>query len=179
MMNFRARMKEQSPVCLPHWKRTLGTTVLLLSLSAGANAADRQDISAQAVTDPKGVVLSVQTPFAPIEKQDENDERGHVRLTVYDSKENFLEKPFLKSTAPVNERGEAVLSLGPLPEGEYAFVAYYDKNGDRKLNRSFIGRPKEPFAFSNGVRPKLRKPKFKRTKVNVVPGDVIVIRIKD
>jgi len=48
------------------------------------------------------------------------------------------------------------------------------------LNRGkVIGRPKEPLAFSNGVKPKLRKPRFEEAKVDVVPGSVVVLTLDD
>ena len=48
------------------------------------------------------------------------------------------------------------------------------------LNRGkVLGRPKEPVAFSNGVVPKLRKPRYDETKVAVAPGSVVVITLKD
>ncbi|MEM9170459.1 MAG: DUF2141 domain-containing protein [Pseudomonadota bacterium] len=76
--------------------------------------------------------------------------------------------------------GLAVMELGALPAGDYAFAVYFDKNGDGKLNRGkVLGLPKEPFAFSNDVRPKLRKPTFEETKVAVEPGSVVVIRMDD
>jgi uncharacterized protein (DUF2141 family) len=73
-----------------------------------------------------------------------------------------------------------VLALGDLAPGEYAFAAYLDENGDGKLNRGkVLGRPKEPVAFSNGVKPKLRKPRYDETKVSVAPGSVVVITLED
>ena len=32
------------------------------------------------------------------------------------------------------------------------------------MNRKFIGIPKEPYAFSNNIRPKLSKPTFEECK---------------
>lgn len=39
-----------------------------------------------------------------------------------------------------------------LPEGEYAAVAYHDKDDNGKLDKNFIGYPTEPFGFSNNPR---------------------------
>ena len=189
MKLFMAHIKKQDPAGLAPktWGRISGMALAailsasfsVVSASSKGLAADREDIAIYEQADPKGVVLTVQTPFSPVVKKDEDDARGYVRLSVYDSRETFLEEASLKVTAPVNEKGEAILPLGPLTPGDYAFVAYYDKNGDRKLNRGLIGRPKEPLAFSNGVRPRVRKPKFKDAKIGVAPGSVIVLQIKD
>jgi uncharacterized protein (DUF2141 family) len=117
------------------------------------------------------VVLAVEAAFAA--------PGAAVRFTVYDSAENFLETPALKDEATVGEDGLAVLPLRGLAPGDYAFVAYLDENGDKKLNKNAIGKPKEPFIFSNNVKPKLRKPTFAETRVDVANGDVVVMRLED
>lgn len=119
------------------------------------------------------VIAAVQTTFVV--------EAGkHVRLSVYDSKEHFLEMPAMKHEGELDETGLALVALRGLTPGEYAFVAYLDEDGDGKLKRGgVLGRPKEPLAFSNGVVPKLRKPRFDETKVLVEPGSVVVITLKD
>jgi uncharacterized protein (DUF2141 family) len=118
-----------------------------------------------------GVVLAVRSDFAPV--------GGHVRITVYDDEANFLEMAAAKLEALVNDEGVALLTIKNLEPGDYAFVAYLDENGDGKLNRNALGKPKEPYIFSNDVRPKLRKPTFEETKVAVAPGEVVVLTLKD
>ena len=100
-----------------------------------------------------------------------------MRLSVYDSAGSFLETALAKIEAPVDETGVAIVTMGALAEGDYAFVAYYDENGDGVLNRGALGLPKERYAFSNGVRPKLRRPKFDDAKVTVRSGSLVVLRI--
>ncbi len=119
-------------------------------------------------SDPMSVVLAVRTEF--------NAVGGAVRLSVYDEKA-FLEQAAIKHQGVVNEEGLAVVSIHGLAPGAYAFVAYYDENGDGKLNRGTLGQPKEPVAFSNGVKPKLRKPRFDEAKVDVAPGAVVVLTL--
>jgi uncharacterized protein (DUF2141 family) len=138
------------------------------TLAAGAAAAAaKAELSGYAK--PEAVVLAVKADFAP--------PGGAVRLTVYDSKERFLRMPLVKQQGVINEEGVAVIALSNLAAGAYSFAAYYDENGDGKLNRGTLGRPKEPFVFSNDIRPKMRKPKFDETAVNVVPGDVVVMTL--
>jgi len=117
------------------------------------------------------VVLAIRSEFAP--------PGGHVRLAVYDDPAKFLDEAAAKHEAVINEQGLALITLKDLRPGDYAFVAYYDRNGDGKLNRNPLGKPKEPYIFSNDVRPKLRKPTFEETKVAVAPGEVVVMTLKD
>lgn len=123
--------------------------------------------------DPTNAVLAVRADFAAAPG-------GSVRISVYDSDKSFLERAIVKYRVTIDENGVAVTPLRGLRPGMYAFVAYYDENGDGRLNRGgVLGKPKEPIAFSNGVRPKLRKPHFDEAKVDVEPGAVVVLTLAD
>lgn len=115
------------------------------------------------------VILAVNAAFAPV--------NGNVRVTVYDSSANFLESPSAKYQASVNTNGRAFIDLGPIAPGEYAFVAYYDENRDGKLNRGALGIPMEPYAFSNGAKPKFRKPRFEEASVSIGAGSIVKIEL--
>lgn len=123
-------------------------------------------------SDPNGVVAAVQTKF--------HTEAGKsVRLAVYDSEANFLEMASIKHQGTLDESGLALVRFLGMEPGDYAFAAYLDENDDGRLNRGPLGIPKEPIAFSNGVVPKLRRPEFSETKVDVAPGSVVVITLED
>lgn len=143
----------------------------LFAFGSGAAVADSapgHDAFARlSATD--SIVLAVQADFG----------KGRdVRLTVYDDPSTFLETPASRHHARVGDDGLAVVAVPGLKAGEYAFVAYLDENGDGKLNRNALGKPKEPFIFSNDVKPKLKKPSFDETKVYVAPGEVVVLTLK-
>ncbi|MBI1364437.1 MAG: DUF2141 domain-containing protein [Alphaproteobacteria bacterium] len=121
--------------------------------------------------EPGAVVLAIRTGVRAA--------GGKVRLLGYDDPAAFLERATVKYDALVNADGVAVIPLHGLHKGQYAFLAYYDENGDGKLNRNALGRPKEPYGFSNDVRPKLHKPHFNDVKVDVAPGEVIVLTLRD
>lgn len=147
--------------------------VALATLSASSNAGSyRPEMDIARLADPDSIVLAVLATFPT--------RGGDVRVSVYPDADSFLERASLKETAPVDADGLAVVKLHDLSPGPYAFVAYYDANGDGMLNRGgVLGKPKEPYAFSNGVRPKLRKPRFDETAVDVQPGEVVVLTLED
>lgn len=153
-------------------RKFLGIGLLL----AGAGAAHADSAPGPnpflKFANPSGAVAAVQTAFAA--------EPGKaVRLAIYDSEEAFLEQARAKLEATLDETGLALLPL-ELEPGQYAFAAYLDENGDGKLNRGkILGRPKEPVAFSNGAKAKLRKPHFDEAKVDVTVGSVVVITLED
>ena len=131
------------------------------------------------IVDPAGVVLAVEAYFAADRRDEDGAEAGMVRVNAYADEATFLSEPTLKAQSAVGENGIAVVKFGALPPGDYAFVAYFDANGDQQLNRGRLGRPKEPYAFSNGVRGRLRRPKFKETAVPVGDGAIVVITLSD
>lgn len=155
-------------------RKVVGITAVIVAIGAAqaASAPSQIDVFAK-YSDPAHIVAAVKTKFNAAPGQ-------AVRLAVYDSEEAFLQEARAKHEAPLGSDGVAVLPLDDLDAGEYAFAAYLDVNGDGKLNRGkVLGRPKEPVAFSNGVTPKLRKPRYDETKVSVAPGSVVVITLED
>ena len=154
-----------------------GVAAALTMVCLGAKAASKADSLDPAAhfdeyADPMSVVAAVQTDFAAASGQ-------RVRLSVYDSEDNFLEMAAIKHQGDLDEKGLALVRFYGMKPGDYAFVAYLDENGDGKLNRGPLGAPREPYAFSNGVVPKLRRPKFDEAKVKVAPGSVVVMTLKD
>lgn len=51
-----------------------------------------------------------------------------------------------------------VLKLGDRPAGTYIVAAYFDSNGNRKLDRGVFTNPTEPYAFSNNARNRFSEP---------------------
>jgi uncharacterized protein (DUF2141 family) len=51
-----------------------------------------------------------------------------------------------------------------VPYGEYAVAVSHDLNGNDKLDKNFVGYPKEPFGFSNNFKPRLSNPDFSDCK---------------
>ena len=90
---------------------------------------------------------------------------GYIRIGVFNKNNTFLKKGFTfkKYMIAVKDSTETIV-INDLPKGEYAFILYHDKNSDGKMNRKFIGIPKEPYGFSNNIRPKLSKPTFEECK---------------
>lgn len=70
----------------------------------------------------------------------------------------FLEKSVQTKNVTVN--GKSAQVVFALPPGTYAVSTYQDVNGNKKLDRYLVGKPKEPYGFSNNVRP-FGPPSFK------------------
>lgn len=61
-----------------------------------------------------------------------------------------------------------------LAPGEYAIVTFHDENNNGEFDKNFLGIPKEGFAFSNNVRPKLSKPTWDQGKFDYKGGEQTV-----
>ena len=79
---------------------------------------------------------------------------GTVALALFDSPNTFgdLRDPVLVVLFPLD--GRDVYRIDDVPAGEYALLAYYDENDNRRIDKNFIGIPNEPLGFSNNYQPK-------------------------
>ena len=55
-----------------------------------------------------------------------------------------------------------------LPHGEYAISLFVDSNGNKKIDKNFLGIPKEQYGFSNNVMGRMSAPSFDQAKFVVI-----------
>lgn len=74
---------------------------------------------------------------------------------------------FLKQCAWIGEvaahAGTVTVAVPGVPPGTYAIQAYHDANGNGKLDRNWLGVPREDVAFSRLARLPFRAPTFAET----------------
>ena len=63
--------------------------------------------------------------------------------------------------------GALEIKLPDLSYGTYAVAVYHDINDNRKLDRTRLGIPKEPYAFSNNPKAKWSPATFEDSKVKL------------
>ena len=108
-------------------------------------------------------------------------DQGKLYVWVYDKKDDWLSDRYRtqKSVAVAGNRsGDKVTLELLLPAGEYALSIFQDVNDDGKLERNFIGKPKEPAGLSNNLRPKFGPPKYKDAAFPVTVGSVTEQKIE-
>lgn len=95
-----------------------------------------------------------------------NEVRGKIQIAVYDDSEVFPKKGkayrverFSVTSTKMN------VVLNNLPHNEYAIAVFHDINEDQECNLNFIGIPKEPYGFSNNIKPVLKAPSFELTSI--------------
>ncbi len=85
---------------------------------------------------------------------DNPPDSGTVALALFDSGNTFgdLRDPYMLVMHSLDGRDEYLIE--DVEPGEYALLVYYDENDNNRIDKNFIGIPKEPLGFSNRYRPK-------------------------
>ncbi|MEM9262241.1 MAG: DUF2141 domain-containing protein [Pseudomonadota bacterium] len=96
---------------------------------------------------------------------------GAVMLAMFDSEDGFQnDKPIKGLRVDVTGPSQS-LSVEGLKAGPFAIKAYHDQNGDGELNSNPFGIPTEPFAFSNGAKPRFGPPTWGDAKFTLDAGE--------
>ncbi len=88
---------------------------------------------------------------------------GEVYVSVYANAADWMKKP-VKSLKVAAGNDAATAVLADLPPGDYAVSAFYDSNGNGKLDSNFLKIPNEPFGFSNNASGSFGPPSFDQAK---------------
>lgn len=106
---------------------------------------------------------------------------GIVNLELY-AENNFMKRSGkLRRVRVPADDGPMKVCIHVPNAGEYAVVGYHDVDGDRKLDKKWNFRPKEPFGLSNNpVIESLRLPRWDETRFTVPHNGVdITINLVD
>lgn len=77
--------------------------------------------------------------------------RDNLIILLFESELGFpdeIDKANRYSISSGDFLGKGSTTIGHVEYGEYAVVAYYDKNNNEKLDVNFVGRPTEPLGTS-------------------------------
>ncbi|MEQ1803178.1 MAG: DUF2141 domain-containing protein [Gammaproteobacteria bacterium] len=128
-----------------------------------------------------GTALAADTSNLRVVATNVKSDQGKIYVWVYDKKDDWLSDRYRtqKSVAVAGNRtGDRITVELLLPAGEYALSVFQDVNDDGKLERNFIGMPKEPAGLSNNLRPKFGPPKYKDAAFPVTVGAVTEQKIE-
>ena len=98
---------------------------------------------------------------------------GFVGVALFDASKGFPDKPdraLVGKRISAGDHGEVVFA--DVPYGTYAVSVLHDENGNGKMDKTFIGIPKEGFGTSNN--PKIRRgpPSFSESSFNLEKCDL-------
>jgi len=88
---------------------------------------------------------------------------GVLTAELYNTKEKFLKTSYKKGSVTIKSNA-ATVTFSDIPKGEYTIMVYHDANNNGKLDKSFIGMPKEPVACSNNAKGFMGPPKYDDAK---------------
>ena len=112
---------------------------------------------------------------------------GTLMLAIYNNAEAFEGSVVKEKRSEVGVFKGLELYLEPkdsmqlsieIPDGEYAIAFFIDANGNKKLDKNFLGIPKEQFGFSNNAMGTLSAPTFEQAKFTVAGNTIQNIRLK-
>ncbi len=111
-------------------------------------------ITAQNLRADEGPVLTVEVKNILLAK-------GNLMVGIFNNAGTFTKEELPESPmVPVKETGVISVEVKGLKAGKYAVVVFQDFNENGKLDKNFLGMPKEPYAFSNDPEISRSAPKF-------------------
>ena len=108
---------------------------------------------------------------------------GDVGTTLFSSPDGWPEnnsKAYRHGPTPIEPGQRQVTAVWEhLPSGDYAVAVIHDENQNHKLDRNFIGWPKEGFGFANNPHVGLSAPSFRAALIHLAcPSTEIVIHMQ-
>lgn len=73
---------------------------------------------------------------------------GKIYMALYNNSEDYKKQKAFTRISLESKNNPLIHSL-ILPQGNYVFSVYQDVNNNEKLDKNFIGMPKEPVGISN------------------------------
>ncbi len=153
-------------------KARLATVVMMAAVGTWAQTGqDAARYSAPAAGKPLCTLKIHVTGF--------RNNKGVAGGTVFASPDGWPEangKALVHGPFPI--KGNQAMEVFNVPAGRYAVAVIHDENRNHKLDRNFLGIPKEGFGFANNPRVLLAAPSFNAAAVQVsCPETQIEIRL--
>ena len=121
-----------------------------------------------------------QTGTVIVEISDINDSKGLMSIGLYSNENGFPDKGKEYKGKDVEVTGQTlVYTFKDVPVGTYAIAIIHDTNSNGKLDKNFLGIPKEGYAFSNNVFGILGlPPSFKDASFKLTGNETIKIKME-
>lgn len=123
-------------------------------------------------------ILSAQNSNLTVTISGLKNNTGSLTAELYNSKGKFLKTPY-KTISSSIKSNSATITFTEIPNAEYTVMVYHDENKNGKLDKSFIGMPKEPVACSNNAKGFMGPPKYEDAKFTITSDYKINIKMSD
>jgi len=103
-----------------------------------------------------------------IEVQNIKSTAGKVSIGLYNKPENFpiISKVYKGVHLDISSH-TLFYTFKKIPDGIYAVSVFHDENSNSKLDKNFLGIPKEGYGFSNNAKAILSAPSFNDAKFKI------------
>jgi uncharacterized protein (DUF2141 family) len=107
---------------------------------------------------------AAQTYTLTIQVEGVNNQGGNIGVLVFTSDKGWAEDrtTALKDIVVPAHPGTVTVTIPNLPAGNYAVSIAHDVNQNHKLDKNFLGKPKEQWGLSNNPHAVLTAPPFKK-----------------
>jgi uncharacterized protein (DUF2141 family) len=124
-------------------------------------------------TSPKVFTLTVQVEGV-------NSEGGNVGVLVFNSTKGWPEDihAALKDVVVPAHQGVVTVRIEKLPAGTYALAVGHDVNLNHKVDKNFLGIPKEQWGMSNNPHALVKPPSFSTAQFELKGDAEIRIRMQ-
>jgi len=105
---------------------------------------------------------------------------GKALLALFTSKKGYPEKgklAFKRAAAPIRHNAAKVV-FRDVPAGEFAVVVLHDENGNKKMDKNFLGMPQEGWGVSRNPKTRMRPPNWGESALRLDAGASVRVDIK-
>ena len=101
--------------------------------------------------------------------------KGVLYIAVYDSKESFMKIKYKKyKLNMLDGKNKQLVIEGLCLNNDYSVSAFLDENDNAKLDKNFLGVPKESYGFSKNVKGSFGPPSYDQTKITLENKDELI-----
>ena len=112
-----------------------------------------------------------------VEIQNIKTATGKVQIGLFKPCDGFPDKCKPTESRLVNAEKGSIKVVFEVEPGEYALAVFHDLNNNGKIDTRFF-IPREPYGFSNNIRPRFSPPKFADCQVHIRQKDkTITLRV--
>ncbi|MCW3074390.1 MAG: hypothetical protein JWP69_1459 [Flaviaesturariibacter sp.] len=107
------------------------------------------------------------------------NEKGVCRVCIFNSPAAFKgEAGIPVGCNTVSAKGEPQVVFEGLPAGTYAVFAFHDVNNNNRMDKNFLGIPKEGYGASRNNLPFAAAPTFEGNKFMVANKSTVTVNIR-
>ena len=106
--------------------------------------------------------------------------QGTFSLAFYKDPNTFLKKggELFAREVHLGTSVEQLTQICGLDTGWYAVAAFQDLDNSGDMKYNMIGMPKEPYGFSNGVKPMFKAPSFNQCRFYVSTANKAMVKVE-